>query len=124
MKKRKKPTGLIIALVLFVMTAAGINAFQMGLLRPSGPPPATETLSEKRETTDTSKDIARNTKSSLGEMKKKAMALDGDGPTPRKPGTPLIATSPIKREKYVPKPNDSSIATQWYAPESMNSQKK
>ena len=121
MKKRKTPTGLIIALVLFVMTAAGINAFQMGLLKPGTEAPKSAELSEARETKDSSKDIAAKTKSSLGDMKRKAM--EEEGPKPSKPGAPLIAVPKMARQKYVPKPNDSSIAGQWYAPESMNSDK-
>jgi hypothetical protein len=121
MKKRKTPTGLIIALVLFVCTAAGINAFQMGLLRPSAEAPKSAELSAARETKDSSKDIAAKTKSSLGDIKKKAMEMEN--PMAPKHDGPLIAVPKFAKQKYVPKPNDSSIAGQWYAPESMNSDK-
>jgi hypothetical protein len=131
MKKRKKPTALIIALVLLVSTAAGINAYQMGLLKPSaghGPgdghghdEPA---LDKARDTKESAADVAKDTKESVQQMRARAesMAKKMRGPVKTEPGKPMIAVE--KPKPYVPKPNDSSIGSQWYTDQSMKEIKK
>ena len=122
MKKRKKPTGLIIALVVFVGTAAGINAYQEGFLNPATPAPDAQALAESRKTEDSAKTVADQAKSSLGALKSKAMSgLDGAGPHMVQPGQPLISMP--KPKKYKPTPSDSSVSGQWYTSEAMKDTK-
>lgn len=119
MKKRKKPTALFIVLALFLFAAAGINAFKLGYFQNLGQPQA-PALSNPRQTDDSS--AAGNVKNNLKDMQAK-MAQAHRGPVMHAPGQPLIAvkkpTAPAE-----PKPNDSSIQGEWYAPESMKDFKK
>ncbi|CAN5446543.1 hypothetical protein BH11ARM2_BH11ARM2_33950 [soil metagenome] len=118
--------GLVIALVLFVTAAAGINAFQNGLIHLPTPDQA---AGESRPTESTSSDVAKSTKGNIAAITKGATPAPKapSGPEPSQMakmmlknngGKPLMAiqkpgTGPVNK----PKPNDSSISGQWYSTE-------
>jgi hypothetical protein len=123
MRKRKKPTGLILALAAFALVAIGLNALSLGMLNPLMQSLQRDRVAEKaREEKGTAKDVADKTKAALAaspaeeeeedksERATKKMARDKM--MAAQGGKPLIAVTPAA--KYEPKPNDSSISTQWY----------
>lgn len=135
MRKKSKPTGLIIALTTFVVAAAGINAFQQGLIKM--PAPGETAAGESRQTESSTKDVANSAKGNIAEITKSASPTDAGVPNPSKPATggkmsemaammlknnggkPLMAIAkPGSAPVNKPKPNDASIAGQWYSTES------
>ena len=117
MKKRQKPFLLITLLVI----AGGGVAF-MSKLADNGQNPAAEqnqqqqpTLGQSQDAKESGKDLASGVASQMKGAKPgmphMPMMKGGmlDGPTIKK----------FKQMPYKPVPNDSSVSSQWYTPESM-----
>ncbi|RYG49474.1 hypothetical protein EON79_01200 [bacterium] len=130
MKKQKKPTALLIVLGIFVLFAAGINGFQNGTFKLSAPN-VDSSPGERRETEQTTEDLAADTRQKMGELgganPATTVVAANTGPKMSQQaemilrsrnGRPLMAIDKTNASIVKPKPNEASISTQWYSNES------
>lgn len=125
MKKRQKPTALLVLLGTAVLVAFGYNLAQNGLLKTGGPNDRQVLNDAPAETAPIkSTDIA--TQVSKTATKKPEPTAEEESGQPsigrgEKPGDPpVILTAKMTREQMKPKPNESSTSTQWYDQTSLN----
>ncbi|RYG36457.1 hypothetical protein EON81_09755 [bacterium] len=129
MKKNNKPAGLLIALGVFVLAAAGINGFQNGTFKLSAPTDSGP--GEARKTEQSTEDLAKDTRDKLAQLSPAKTVAETANPAGGKMnqqaemmlkarnGRPFMAIDKPGTVKMMkPKPNDSSISTQWYNDES------
>lgn len=122
MKRRKKPTALIVALFFFAMLAFGLQGAQSGMFRDIQKM-AQPAVSAERQNDTSSTDFGKQAKAALGDLGKAKKDEKAEGKKAaaaamrqKMGGVPMMATP--KAGSFKAKPNDSSIGTQWYTDES------